>query len=74
MGWPVTEVEVEGSLFAVHRRGADVEVYRVSFEPLPRLETVLARALTAIETATGCGVAPGSLSGDQALIRARVEC
>ena len=67
-------VEVEGSRFSVHRRDDLVEVYRISPEWLPRLSEVLARARKAIEQATGCPVAEGSLSGDHALIRAELNC
>ncbi len=69
-----TVVEIDGSRFSVHRRGDRVEVYRVSPEWLPRLSEVLARARRAIEQATGCPVADGSLSGDHALIRAELNC
>ncbi|MCK0140394.1 hypothetical protein [Aliiroseovarius sp. F47248L] len=65
---------VEGSTFSIHRRENWVEVYRTSFEALPRIPVVLARAKTAIEQATGCNVVEGSLSGDQAIQRAEIDC
>jgi len=65
---------VEGSTFSVHQRNDWVEVYRTSFETLPRVPVILARAKIAIEQTTGCKVIEGSLSGDQAIQRARVDC
>lgn len=69
-----TRVEVEGSTFSVHQRENWVEVYRVGFEALPRLPVILARSKIAIEQATGCKVVEGSLSGDQAIQRAEIDC
>jgi len=74
MGADATIIVVQGSQFSVHRRDDWVEVYRTSFEYLPRREVVLARAQVAIEQATGCTVKPRSLTGDQALIRAQLKC
>ncbi|TQV66402.1 hypothetical protein [Aliiroseovarius halocynthiae] len=69
-----TRIEVEGSTFSVHQRENWVEVYRIGFEVLPRLPVILARSKTAIEQATGCTVVEGSLSGDQAIQRAEIDC
>ncbi|SEV88280.1 hypothetical protein SAMN05444851_0074 [Aliiroseovarius sediminilitoris] len=70
----VKKATVDGSTFSVHRRENWVEVYRTSFEALPRIPVILARAKTAIEQATGCKVVEGSLSGDQAIQRAEIDC
>ena len=70
----VKKVTVEGSTFSVHRRENWVEVYRTSFEALPRIPIILARSHTAIEQATACKVVEGSLSGDQAIQRAEIDC
>lgn len=70
----VRKVTVEGSTFSVHRRENWVEVYRTSFEALPRIPVILARAKIAIEQATNCNVVEGSLSGDQAIQRAEIDC
>ncbi|UWQ14634.1 hypothetical protein K3556_01705 [Aliiroseovarius sp. M344] len=70
----VRKVTAEGSTFSVHRRENWVEVYRTSFEALPRIPVILARAKTAIEQATNCNVVEGSLSGDQAIQRAEIDC
>lgn len=69
-----TRIEVEGSTFSVHQRENWVEVYRVGFEALPRVPVILARAKVAIEQATGCKVVKGSLTGDQAIQRAEIDC
>ena len=69
-----TRVEIEGSTFSVHQRENWVEVYRIGFEALPRGPVILARAKIAIEQATGCTVVKGSLSGDQAIQRAEIDC
>lgn len=68
------EVRVGGSTFTVFRKDDEVEVYRTSMEVLPRLSVVLANAQTAIVQGTGCAVREGSLTGDPALIRARLNC
>ncbi len=70
----VKKVTVEGSTFSIHRRENWVEVYRTSFEALPRIPVILSRAKIAIEQATGCQVVEGSLSGDQAIQRAEIDC
>lgn len=65
---------VDGSTFSVHQRQNWVEVYRTSVEPLPRVPTILARSKIAIEQTTGCKVVEGSLSGDQGIQRAKLDC
>ncbi|MBT2131457.1 hypothetical protein [Aliiroseovarius lamellibrachiae] len=68
------EVTVEGSVFKIHRRENWVESYRTSFEALPNVSKVLGRAKVAIERATGCPIRQGSLSGDQGIQRAELNC
>jgi len=68
------EVAISGSTFTVYRKGTEVEVYRTSPEMLPRLSEVFAKAEQAIRQTTGCAVKDGSLVGDAALIRARLDC
>ncbi|MCI2395791.1 hypothetical protein [Aliiroseovarius sediminis] len=70
----VKKASVDGSTFSVHRRENRVEVYRTSIEALPRLPVILARSEKAIEQATGCRVVAGSLSGDQAIQSAEIDC
>jgi hypothetical protein len=76
LGQPMKEVVVADSTFRVYMRSGSqiVEVHRVSFEPLPSRILVLVKAARAIEIATGCGIQNGSLEGDQAIIKARVDC
>ncbi|RVV97810.1 hypothetical protein EKE94_10015 [Mesobaculum littorinae] len=68
------EVSVDGSQFTVHRKGTRVVSYRTSRELMPSREGVLMKAAMAIERATGCPVAAGSLTGDQGKQRARLDC
>ena len=68
------QVEVDGAVFYVYHSGVEVTAIRTNFEVLPDLLDTTARALVAIELATGCNVVIGSVSGDQALIEARVDC
>ena len=74
MGGERTEITIEGMAFTVFRRGSEVEVYRTGFAVLPRQRDVFTRAITAIETATGCRVRPRSMTGDAALVRASIDC
>jgi hypothetical protein len=74
MGTDRRDVTVDGSEFAVFRRADEVEVHRTSREFLPKESVVLARAIRAIEMATGCPVRPRSMKGDQAIITAEVDC
>lgn len=67
-------VEIEGSRFVIYEKHEAVEVYRTSFEYLPPLARIHARARVAIRQATGCNVVEGSLKGDQALMRALLDC
>ena len=68
------QVVVEGAVFDIYHRGMNATAIRMNFEVLPSLLDTTARAIIAIEVATGCKVAVGSVSGDQALIEARVDC
>ena len=74
MGTQKTIVEIDGTRFSVHRREDRVEVYRTSFEVLPKRAEVFAKAEMAIEQATGCKLRKGTLEGDQALLTARLAC
>ena len=68
------QASVQGSDFDVYHLGEDVTAIRMNFEVLPKLVVTTARALVAIELATGCKVVRDSVKGDQALIEARVVC
>lgn len=67
-------VQIDGSRFVLFRRGAEVEAYRVSREDRPSETGVLLKAGRAIEALTRCPIASGSLTGDQAIVRAEVDC
>lgn len=68
------EVMADGMSYTVFRVGNEVEVYRTNPMILPRLSLVFAGAKAAIAKATGCAVKDGSLEGDAALMRARLDC
>ena len=76
LGASASEVTIDGSRFRVFRQpgGGAAEAHRVSFEVLPSLVVTLERGYRAIELATGCRVAAGSLRGDQAIVLAEVDC
>lgn len=73
-GTTPVRVTVEGSIFDIYTVGSDVKAVRLSVELLPRRDEIGARAIVAIEQATGCKYVAGSLAGDQALLQARVTC
>jgi len=72
IGSPKAEVEAGGMRFSIHRRGDAVEAYRLGFIFRPSEAQVLINATRAIELSTGCQVK--KLSGDQALVKAILEC
>jgi hypothetical protein len=74
MGTDPQTVTANGSSFTVFQRGDEVEAYRTSREWLPRQSEVFLAAEIAIEKATGCTVRARSMTGDQAIVRARVLC
>ncbi len=73
-GIPPVQVTVEDSIFDVYSNGQEVQAIRVNFQVLPSMSTTIARAISAIESATGCKVVPSSISGDQALVKAKITC
>lgn len=73
-GVRATQIEVAGSKFAVRRTGDRIEALRISPEAGPSRSETLRKASIAILGATGCGIRTGSLSGDQAVIRAELDC
>lgn len=76
LGGPVQEVTVDDSRFRVFMRhgSRQIEAHRISVEMLPSLVLTLENAFRAIEISTGCQIVPGSFSGDQAIIKAEVDC
>ncbi len=67
-------VVVDGSTFDVYARDGDVQAIRLSHELFPNKADTLARAIAAIEQATGCQVLANSLAGDTALVKAKIRC
>lgn len=68
------DMQVEGARFKIHQREDWVESYRINAEVLPSKTSVLHRAKIAIEMATGCPIREGTLSGDQGIQRAQLNC
>ena len=67
-------VIVEGSTFDIYTVGSDVKIVRLSVEMLPKRAVIGARAIVAIEQATGCKFVAGSMTGDPALMQAKISC
>ena len=67
-------VTSDGSTFSVRIRGDAAEAVRTNMEFAPSLAAVAPRAVDAIERASGCRVAPGSVTGDAAMVRADLDC
>jgi len=74
LGAPMAEVEIAGSRFAVRRSGDRIEAMRLSPELSPNKRATALKAAVAIEQLTGCRIRPGSVSGDQAMVRAELDC
>lgn len=70
-GHQAARVTVEGSTFSVRRAGDEAQAIRLNME---RRRGVMARAVRAIEIGTGCEIRPGSVTGDPAVIYARLTC
>lgn len=70
-GHPATRVTVEGSTFAVRRHGDAAQAIRLNRE---YRKGIMLRAYRAIEIGTGCAIRPGSLSGDPAVVYAKLTC
>ena len=73
-GAPMRVVTIGPSTFSVRMRDDRVESIRTSREWRPSESAIMERAAQAIEQATGCVLRKGSLTGDQAIQRARVVC
>jgi len=76
LGQPMTPVVVAGSTFRVYMASGSsrVEAHRVSVESFPSRSLTIAKAKRAIEIASGCNVDNRTVQGDQAIIKARVDC
>ncbi|QYX55804.1 hypothetical protein K1T73_12020 [Roseovarius sp. SCSIO 43702] len=69
---PVTRVAVSGDLFDVRVQGRRAEAVRLNSRWAPDRMSVAVAATHAIERVSGCRVA--GLSGDQAMLEARLDC
>ena len=71
-------VVVEGATFRIFRQmggGDRVEAHRINvMVPPPSRTAIVAKAAIAITRATGCPIKAGSLIGDQALVKAELDC
>lgn len=68
----VTRIQIGTSVFDVRQRGDKALAVRMNPEPPQRYETAMARAMLAIEQATGCRVARAA--GDPSAAKARLDC
>lgn len=69
---PARSVTIEDSTFSVRVKDDRAEAMRVSREWLPRESVVMQRASRAIANVSGCDIK--KMDGDQAIIRARLNC
>ena len=74
IGTPAQEITVDGARFRVFVQGERAEAVRLNFEFPANVRTVFPRAITAIKTVSGCDVDPAAVTGDAALIKARLDC
>lgn len=75
-GATATIIDIDQSRFRVfHKPGQSyVEAHRISPEVRPSRVMTFEKAYRAIEQATGCKIREGTLTGDQAIITADVDC
>lgn len=71
---PKLEVSAAGFTYAVYVDADEVEVHRTSRALHPELSKVVSGAVIAVEQVTRCKVVPGSVKGDQAIIKAKIDC
>ena len=71
---PGQDVVVDSTAFTVFRQGDRVEAYRTSKGAIPSKRLAVLRGALAMEQATGCALAPGSVRGDQAVVTGRLDC
>jgi hypothetical protein len=68
------EVAVDGSRWRVDVDGAAVLAHRLNFDTRIARGPMVMRGAAAIVLATGCPLRRGTLTGDQALVRAETDC
>lgn len=67
-------VDVDGSRFTVFSQHGEVQVIRTSREIMPNEAEIFAKAAVAIEQVTGCSIRNNSLSGDEVVVDAKIDC
>lgn len=73
-GVPGRKITVQGSDFTVYIRGERAQAVRTGFEFPARISDIFPKAAIAIEQISGCSVRASGMSGDAALIRAKLDC
>lgn len=71
---PVQRLQVGKSTFDVRIKGDHAQAIRLNSEWAPNWRHTAARFYTAFRRASGCDVAPDTMTGDQALMEARLNC
>jgi hypothetical protein len=71
-GSEVSRHVIEGSSFTVYVKGSTAQAVRTNRQFAPRIGPLAGRAAIAIQQASGCRVT--SLSGDAAVLVARLSC
>ncbi len=74
MGADATRLSVGGADFTVRVNGTRAEAIRTNIMAVPSIGAISIRAVSAMEQASGCRVVPDSLRGDQAVMRADLDC
>ncbi|QIE41195.1 hypothetical protein G5B39_04040 [Rhodobacteraceae bacterium SC52] len=69
-----TRLTVGGHSFTVHHTSQRAESVRTSVMAEPGLRQMLLLSRTAIETASGCVVRPGTMYGDRVMAEAFLNC
>ena len=69
-----SEVVVQGIGFTVHHDRTRAEVVRTTPLAEPGLRPMLLMSRTAMETASGCPIRPGTLYGDRVMAEAFLDC
>lgn len=68
------EVVVDGARFRVDMAAGMAEAHRLGLDLRLARGPMVRRGELAILRATGCPIRPGTLEGDQAIVRAELDC
>ncbi len=74
MGVEKQVITVDGSTFHVRIKEHTATATRTNFERIPKIGDTFPKAKIAMEQASGCKVASGSMRGDPAVIVAKLDC